>query len=242
MITLYQFPRVWGLPNASPFCLKLETYLRLADIPYEIKFLSDPRKAPKGKLPFIKIDDKTIADSEIIIDFLQGKLGDQLDRNLTQEQRSFSVLLDNSFTERLYWMIVYMRWQYEPNWPHVKDAFFGKLPMILQWFLPDIVRKKTIKALWAQGMGRHSYDEVLEMGYKFLDALAIILAEKSYFHGEKPSSIDATAFAFLANIAWTPYDEALKSHLNKHKNLLVYCDKIWSTFYPELEKPFSLIT
>ncbi|CDZ77074.1 hypothetical protein BN59_01353 [Legionella massiliensis] len=241
MIKLYQFPGFWGLPNASPFCLKLETYLRLADIPYEIKFLSDPRKAPKGKLPFIKIDDKTIADSEIIIDFLKGKLGDQLDGNLRKEQRALSVVLDSSFAERLYWIIVYMRWQYEPNWVHVKSAFFAKLPLILKLFLPNIVRKSTLKALHNQGMGRHSYDEVLEMGYKFLDAIADILGDKKYFLGDEPSTIDATAFALLANIAWTPYDDALKTHLAKHKNLLSYCDKMWSTFYPELAKPFMIV-
>ena len=36
MITLFQFQRYWGLPNISPFCLKLETYLRLAKIPYQV--------------------------------------------------------------------------------------------------------------------------------------------------------------------------------------------------------------
>ncbi len=71
IITLYEFPRIWGLPNASPFCLKLETYLRLAKIPYETKFVMNPKKAPKAKLPAIKIEDKKLGDSELIIDFLK---------------------------------------------------------------------------------------------------------------------------------------------------------------------------
>jgi len=33
MIKLYQFPTAWGLPNPSPFCMKLEVYMRLAEIP-----------------------------------------------------------------------------------------------------------------------------------------------------------------------------------------------------------------
>jgi hypothetical protein len=32
-IVLHQFYRSFGLPNASPFCMKLETYLRMAELP-----------------------------------------------------------------------------------------------------------------------------------------------------------------------------------------------------------------
>ena len=71
MITLYQFSPVWGLPNTSPFCLKVETYLRMTEVPYEIKFVMDPRKSPKGKLPVIKMNGETIPDSELIIDYLK---------------------------------------------------------------------------------------------------------------------------------------------------------------------------
>lgn len=240
MIQLYQFPSVWGLPNASPFCLKVETYLRLAKIPFEIKAVMDPRKAPKGKLPFIKIDNKNIADSEIIIDYLKAKFGDSLDKNLTKEQRAQSVLIDNCFSDRISWILLYMRWQYEPNWPTVKRVFFAKLPRIPKLFVPQMVRKETLKTLHAQGMGRHSYDEVLEMGYKSIDAIVDMLGEKKYFHGDTPSSIDATAFAFLVNILWTSLDDALKNYVQKYENIINYCERMWANFYPELRESFAL--
>ena len=53
MIKLYKFGQVGDVADASPFCVKVEAYLRLADIPYET--VSGPqylRKAPKGKLTF----------------------------------------------------------------------------------------------------------------------------------------------------------------------------------------------
>ena len=34
-VILHQPPAAWGLPNPSPFCAKLETYLRMAEIPFE---------------------------------------------------------------------------------------------------------------------------------------------------------------------------------------------------------------
>ena len=62
----YQFRPVWGLPNASPFCMKLETYLRMAALPYHVAKNADVRKAPKKKLPFIDDGGKVIADSGFI--------------------------------------------------------------------------------------------------------------------------------------------------------------------------------
>lgn len=51
IIKLYQFTPAWGLPNPGPFCLKLETWLRMADIPYELVSGADVRKAPKKSCP-----------------------------------------------------------------------------------------------------------------------------------------------------------------------------------------------
>ena len=52
MITLYQTPVAWGMPNLSPFCFKLESYLRMAGLPYTAKLAQLPH-APKGKVPYV---------------------------------------------------------------------------------------------------------------------------------------------------------------------------------------------
>ncbi len=36
VVILHQFPPSEKCPSASPFCLKLETWLRMADIKYEV--------------------------------------------------------------------------------------------------------------------------------------------------------------------------------------------------------------
>ncbi len=241
MITLYQFPGIWGLPNASPYCLKVETYLRMVELPYEIKSVMDTSRAPKGKLPFIKIDGKAIPDSELIIDYLKAKYGDSLDKNLNKEQRALSVFLNNSLSNQLYWLMLYLRWQEDKGWAVVKEGFFAKLPKWAKLFVPNLVRKKMIKSLYLQGTGRYNQDEVLHLGYKIIDAIAVKLADKKYIHGDEPSTIDATVFAFLANIAWLPYEDSFKLYLHKHLNLLSYCDRMWNTFYPEMSKPYAIV-
>ena len=67
MITLYTTPPLWGLPSISPHCTKLETWLRIADIPYKVEITADFNKAPKGKIPFIEYEGELIGDSTLII-------------------------------------------------------------------------------------------------------------------------------------------------------------------------------
>ena len=64
MIRLHQFPPLWGLSSASSFCLKLETYLRMAGLDYEVAVETNPGKAPKGKLPYIEDGNRYFKDNQ----------------------------------------------------------------------------------------------------------------------------------------------------------------------------------
>lgn len=237
MITLYQFHSVWGLPNASPFCMKVETYLRMEKLPYKIKRIHNPQQAPKGKLPYIQIDGKVYPDSELIIDELKTLYGNGLDTHLTEEQQALGTLIENACCERLYWIVVYFRWQDEPGWAQVKEDYFANLPVLPKLFVPSLIRKKMIKALYYQGVGRHSVEEVIHLGKKTLDALACILGSQPYFLGDKPTSIDATAFSFIANLVMTPIHNPLKQYALEKVNLTAYCKRMWDMFYSDFAKP-----
>ena len=51
-----------------------------------------------------------------------------------------------------------------------------------------------------QGMGRHTKEEVYEMGLKDLRALSAYLGDKPYFTGEKVTELDCAAFGSLAQL------------------------------------------
>ncbi|MDP2783415.1 MAG: glutathione S-transferase N-terminal domain-containing protein [Sulfurimicrobium sp.] len=91
MIELHQFRPFWGLPNASPFCMKAETYLRFRHIPYKV-VPSGPRKSPTGKIPFIVEDGHSITDSEAIIAHFENRRADKLDDGLSEADRATAFL------------------------------------------------------------------------------------------------------------------------------------------------------
>src|SRR5512132_1002907 len=93
-ISIHNFGAAWGIADPSPFCLKLESFLREAKIAYEVVPFEGRRsfaRAPKGKLPFIEDEDGTvIGDSTFIIDQLSRKRDIDMDAPLDDRQRCIS--------------------------------------------------------------------------------------------------------------------------------------------------------
>jgi glutathione S-transferase len=226
MIVLYQFRPLWGLLNASPFCMKLEVYLQLAKIPYQVQSTNNPRRAPKGKLPFIKDGDKVISDSTIIIDYLKSKYGDALDQGLTTmqlaEARAIQVLLE----DHLYWAIVYSRWVDPDGWNAIKNTIFETMPRLMRAIVFPILRKKVKNTLYSQGIGRYSRDEIYALGKKDLAAVANLIYSQPFMFGNQPTSIDASIYAFLSSILYSPNLSPLKIYATQLPELGAYCERM----------------
>ena len=233
MIKLYQFEPAFGLPNASPFCMKLETWLRMAQLPFEVPApnLRDFGKAPKGKMPFITDRAKTLADSAFIIDYLKTTYGDRLDAWQSTQQRAVALAFTCLLEDNLYWAVVHTRWFVPKNWPLTKDAFFGKMPLPLRWIVPSMARRGMRKQMHGHGMGRHSAQEIIAIGQRDISALADFLADKPYMMGDTPCTLDATAYAFLANLLWVPVESPIKQHAQQYPQLDAYCQRMRRQYY-----------
>ena len=46
LVYLVQFPRAGSVPSISPFCLKLETWLRIANVPYKVNLIFSLKNGP----------------------------------------------------------------------------------------------------------------------------------------------------------------------------------------------------
>lgn len=231
MIKLYQFEPIWGLPNASAFCMKLETYLKMANIPYETIIVNSPSKGPKAKLPFIEDENKKLGDSELIIEYLKKKYGDSLDSHLTAKQKAIALSVRHLVEDHLYWILVYSRWAEPTTWGDIKKSFFGNLPPVLRNIVPDLVRKRFLSALYRQGIGRHSREEIYEFGKQDITAIANLLGDQDFFFGDQPTSIDAVLYAFLANTILVPFESVLKMHAKNYPQLEAYCTRMKERYY-----------
>ena len=123
MIKLYAFPEAFGLRNVSPFCLKVEMALTYLNDEYEIVEESNPRKSPKGKLPYIVINGESIADSEIILEHLDQIHNGALYGHLSDDEYARGYAFTRLAEDHLYWLMVASRWLDDDWFPNIVEGF-----------------------------------------------------------------------------------------------------------------------
>ncbi len=233
-ITLHQSPtRPWGTPNLSPFCTKLECYLRMTEIPYKTaKFARG--EAPKGKVPYVNIDGKLFGDSQLIIDELERRLVAEgkpaLDRGLAARDAALGRLTRRMLEEAVYFVTMFVRWKTDDGFAATRDEFKKMLP----GFLVPLIRRDVHKQLHGQGTGRHGHDDVMAMGVADLNALAELLGDRPFFLGDQPRTVDCTLYAFLEATIGFPVDSPIKAAGRSHPNLVAYRQRIRDRWWKDL--------
>jgi glutathione S-transferase len=230
MVTLFQIPGGWGEPSASPFCVKLECYLRMAEVPFKTEF-GDPRKAPRGKVPWIDDDGVVICDSQLAIEHLKKKHGDPLDARLGKEEWARGHVLRRMLEEGTYFLLVHLRWGEDAGWATYKRYFLPLLPPVIGGPVIEMVRRGMKKTLHAQGSGRHTHEQKTKMACEDFNALATALGDADYLFGAEPTSFDATAFAFLTCLLAFPVASEPKAFVEANERLVAYRARIQQRYF-----------
>ncbi|XP_076047865.1 failed axon connections homolog isoform X1 [Oratosquilla oratoria] len=231
LVILHTIPRGRYCPNLSPFVVKLETYLRMADIKYEID--CEEPMGPKGKLPWITLNGKEMADSQLIMEELGVKYGKDFSSNLTKEQnavsRAFLIMVD----EHLYWCNCMWRWVYDRDY-NVSHLTVWNTLLPFHWVYRPLVARLIHLQAWMQGVARHSQEEVVDIGRRDLEAISCFLGDKPFLMGEVPSEVDCAVFGMLSQFEWnsrgSPY---LKMLDMEFQNLHKYCQRMKVRFWPD---------
>ena len=232
MLTLYTLPGAWGMPSISPFCTKLETWLRMTGLAFEARGPGS-RRAPKGKLPFVVLEDgQQLGDSQLILEHLTARQGVTLDAWLTPAQRATGRALRRMLEEATYFCLAYERWVLTEGWGIYRHAFRALLPPVVREVGPGLIRRGMRKALHAQGTGRHSAAEVHAMGLADMEVVAQQLGTQPFLFGEQPSSVDAVAFAFVDGFLSVPIRSPAHDFVSAHPRLRDYHARVRERWYP----------
>ncbi|KAL7842582.1 hypothetical protein SRHO_G00242710 [Serrasalmus rhombeus] len=232
-IILHQFSRPKnGVPSLSPFCLKMETYLRMVDLPYQNYF--DGSLSPQGKMPWIEYNHECVSGTEFIIDFLEEKLGVSLNKSLSGPEQAVARAITKMVEEHLYWTIVYCQWVENVEQTQNLLDVPGPLSEVLKWTLCQLNGGLVKREMFCQGIGRFTRDELYTLMERDMRTLATLLGDKKYIMGSKVTSVDATVFGHLAQAMWTlpgsKPEQLIKGELI---NLAMYCERIRRKFWPE---------
>lgn len=207
MIKLYSYPELFGLPDNNPYGLKIYAFLRLCGLPFEHVHLFDASQAPRAQLPYISDDDVTVGDSDAIVRHLIGRYQLTIDADLTAAQRCTDHLVRRMLDD-LYWVMSYSRWADERYWRQFRDALLATHPQLDAAAL-DGAKAYNAQRYHYQGIGRYTVDEVYQRGLADLLVLARLI-DGPFLFGDRPHSIDAAVYGFVANIHFYAIDTPLK--------------------------------
>lgn len=105
------------------------------------------------------------------------------------------------------------------------------MPFPLNKIIPVVARRDVKASLKKQGMGRHSDAEIYEIFTDGLENLSILLGDKPYFISDKPCSIDAIAYANLAQFILVDINNPFNAKAKEYQNLVDFCQRMHQAYY-----------
>jgi len=246
VVYLFQFSRCPTIPSASPFCLKVENWLRMNGIQYENVDHKMKYKSKKGQLPFVELNGREIADSDIIIKELSKHFEKDLDFGLTEEQKNISHAFESMLNNHTSWVVRWWRYNNPQEFLDaaqldIKRTLNSKLPNALLNIVFKIGFKKNVKQAIGHGLGRHSTEEIYDFGKSDLKALSEYLADKEYFFGKEPHLLDCVAFAHLAQFIYIPFGDMKTWMETETKNLVDLVERIKTKYWPDWDQMCSTL-
>ena len=224
MITLYSYPELFGVADNNGYGLKVFAFLKLTGMSFTHEHVFDASAAPRGQLPYIVDDDKTIGDSDTIIAYLIRAYRLAIDDELTASQRDTSHLILRLLDD-LYWVMSYSRWKDEAFWPIFQEALRSQHPSLTDEGLRK-AREFNAQRYYYQGIGRFAPTAAYARGLADLRVLANLVPVSGYLNGAKATSVDAAVYGFIANIYFYPIDTPLKHFVATQANLVSHCTAI----------------
>jgi len=227
VVYLYQFKRAFGLPNMSPYCLKVEAFLRANKIQYEV-VEDNFQRGEKGLLPFIELNGEHVADSEFIIQHVSAhfNIKENSSKEVAAAGRAVSRMTDNEIS------------QIQGKFKSKEDEF---LKLLLGHLIPGflvplaipIARIMMSKRL--RGYGGFSEAELKQLYRKNLQAISDLIGDKKYLGGDTPNLGDFSVFSQIATMYYLPCHNDLNSIVDEYPNVKKVMNAIIREYFADFD-------
>ncbi|WGM37863.1 glutathione S-transferase family protein [Caulobacter sp. NIBR1757] len=232
MITLYTAGPGFGLPEISPYAMKTEIQLQLADLAFE-KRPGRREDSPKGQVPWIVDGEERVADSTFIRAHIEGKYGVDLDAGLSVEQRAQAWAMERMVENQLGWAGAHFRFLKADNFAKGPAHWFDQAPEAMRETLRAGLVEAVAANVLAVGIGRHSDEEIAWLAERSLTAIAVTLGDKPFLFGDRPVGSEAVVFSILATTLNPFFDSPLHDRFAAMPSLVAYVGRMMERFYPE---------
>lgn len=235
VVLLHQMPPNNRVLNVSPPSLKLETYLRMCNIPYESEYSF--KTSTKGKVPWIEYNGRSVADSNFIVRFLNEEFKADPDAHLSVVEKAIAHTMIVTLEENTYWTVMYHIVEVDLADTKTMSPLLSVTPYPLKYVASWMFYRALKNYLWSHGIGRHTREEIYSIAENDLRAASELLGKKKYIMGTKPCLLDAVLFGLVSVLIWniptSPQANLIRSEL---KNLERHCYYIKEEYFPDWDQ------
>ncbi|CAH1790535.1 unnamed protein product [Owenia fusiformis] len=245
-VKLVTITRFKFIPSVSPFSIALETFMRVANIQYEVEFVKEYTvNKETGQLPFVIVNGVQVNDSRKIMSHLSELFDVDLDSGLSPVEKVISHAFQRMLNEFTRWTYGYWRYVDQPEvffTAGIMDTpeLYGISPDDPEKMskMIDAGRKKILEITDCQGVGRKPKEEIYKIGMDDLKGLSVYLGEKPFMFGDKASIVDCVLFSHLCQIVYLPLPTMPHKIMveNECKNLVAFCDRMKALAWPDWDK------
>ena len=231
-LRLLQLPSAWGAPSLDPACTKAQAYLKFCGAAYAVE---EGAHQLSARLPVLEVGGEQAGASALYAAL--RRRGHDADAALSAEQKAESAAFCALVEEVLGAALLYSWYEVGANYEQaIRPALAAGMPLPLSLYMPWSIRKRAHSQLARRRC--LDDDDALARGEEALRALSVRLGERRFFHGDAPSTLDASAFAYLTAVLRCPLPEdRLRRCLRGLANLTRFCELVEKRFFDGAPPP-----
>lgn len=232
MIVLHGTVPAFGVPQASPFAMKVELLLKLSGLPYQV-VQADIRAAPRGKIPWIVDEEAVVSDSRMIKTYLETHYTIDFTNDYSARALAHGLAIERMLEDHLYPLLMQQRWTSLRDFNLGPAQGFDRAPALQRMWLRITAARRARHLYIALGLDRLTAAEKYALVCKALDAIETAIAGQLYMLGGRVCGVDATVYAFLAALAAPQVRSSYGDYLRKQVELSAYMARMQAEFYPD---------
>lgn len=232
-LTLYVWPSDFGLPSVGIECLQFMAASKICAAPINFLHSTRPWVSPTGDFPFLHNEKgHQLTNFKSFVAFLRNSEQEiLLDDELTPNQISEFDVYECLLRQKLRPAMLYTFWLDSMNYTTMTHYWFSS-KLIFPYNLYYVDKKKKEVNSLISAINKTSKQLITE-AIQVINLLSAKLGDNKYFCGNKPCSLDALIFGYLALLLRSQIpNDRIQLHLVSTPNLVRFVESIQSIYLP----------
>lgn len=235
---IYVWPAEFGLPSMDIKSLQFMVASKFCAAPITFRYATQSWKSPADLPYFINLDNEhvdLITDITHFVEFLRNSKQDiVLDNGLVPSQLydfdAYNALLHQKLRPAMLQLFWLDRFNYNTI---IHQCYSQHLHFPFNIYYMNKIRKQAETIVNAT---KKTQQQLMLDAIQALNLLSAKLSDNKYFCGDKPCSLDAIVFGYLAPLLRIPLpNDRLQLHLSATPNLVRFVESILSIYIPVAE-------